>query len=76
MALLHKNIHFDEVAMSPYFYYAKDGLYHEVWFEDVRSLQAKFSLVTEYDLRGMGYWQIMQLFRANWLLLANKFGIF
>ena len=69
-------IYFDEVAMSPYFYYAKDGLYHEVWFEDVRSLQAKFSLVTEYDLRGMGYWQIMQLFRANWLLLANKFGIF
>ena len=69
-------IYFDEVAMSPYFYYAKDGLYHEVWFEDVRSLQAKFSLVTEYDLRGMGYWQIMQLFRANWLLLADKFGIF
>ena len=69
-------IYFDEVAMSPYFYYAKDGLYHEVWFEDVRSLQAKFSLITEYDLRGMGYWQIMQLFRANWLLLADKFGIF
>ena len=69
-------IYFGEVAMSPYFYYAKDGLYHEVWFEDVRSLQAKFSLVTEYDLRGMGYWQIMQLFRANWLLLADKFGIF
>lgn len=68
-------IYFDTVSMSPYFYYERDGSYHEVWFEDVRSLQAKFALVTEYDLRGMGYWQIMQLFRANWLLLADTFWI-
>ncbi len=61
--------------MSPYFYYEKDGLYHEVWFEDVRSLQAKFALVEEFGLRGMGYWQIMQLFRANWLLFADTFWI-
>ena len=68
-------IYFDSVAMSPYFYYEKDGLYHEVWFEDIRSLQAKFALVQEYNLRGIGYWQIMQLFRANWLLLADTFWI-
>lgn len=68
-------IYFDSTAMSPYFYYEKDEFYHEVWFEDVRSLQAKFSLVKEYNLRGMGYWQIMQLFRANWLLLADTFWI-
>lgn len=48
---------------------------HEVWFEDVRSLQAKFDLIRSYGLRGMGYWQIMQLFRANWLLLDYNFGI-
>ena len=68
-------IYFDSIAMSPYFYYETEGRYHEVWFEDVRSLQAKFSLVEEYNLRGMGYWQIMQLFRANWLLLADTFWI-
>lgn len=66
-------IRFDEAAMSPFFHYVLDGKQHEVWFEDVRSLQAKFGLVTEYDLRGMGYWTIMQLFRANWLLLADTF---
>jgi len=38
-------------------------------------MQAKFQLVTEYNLRGMGYWQIMRLFRANWLLLASQFQI-
>lgn len=69
-------IYFDRLSMSPYFYYESGGFTHEVWFEDVRSLQAKFALVTEYDLRGMGYWQIMQLFRANWLLLADTFWIY
>lgn len=65
-------IQFDEVAMSPYFFYTDDiGLRHEVWFEDVRSLQQKFRLVSEYNLRGVGYWQIMQFFRANWLLLES-----
>ena len=38
-------------------------------------MQAKFDLVEEYNLRGMGYWQIMRLFRANWLLLADRFWI-
>lgn len=66
---------FDETAQSPYFHYFRDGKEHEVWFEDVRSMQAKFRLVEEYDLRGMGYWQIMRLFRANWLLLADEFWI-
>lgn len=68
-------IRFDPVAMSPYFYYVRDGLEHEVWFEDVRSMEAKFNLVQEFNLRGMGYWQIMKLFRANWLLLADRFWI-
>ncbi len=68
-------IQFDEVSQSPYFRYTKDGREHEVWFEDVRSMQAKFNLVEEYGLRGMGYWQIMRLFRANWMLLADQFWI-
>ena len=68
-------IQFDETAQSPYFNYVSEGFTHEVWFEDVRSISAKFGLVKEYNLRGMGYWQIMQLFRANWLLLADTFSI-
>ncbi len=68
-------IQFDQTAMSPYFHYELDGLTHEVWFEDVRSLREKFSLIQEYNLRGADYWQIMNLFRANWLLLADTFYI-
>ncbi|MDE5591194.1 MAG: LysM peptidoglycan-binding domain-containing protein [Acetatifactor sp.] len=68
-------IRFDDVAESPYFTYSDNGTEHEVWFEDVRSLLAKFELIREYGLRGCGYWQIMQWFRANWLLLRDQFFI-
>lgn len=68
-------IQFDQTAMSPFFRYEKDGVQHEVWFEDVRSMKEKFQLIPQYGLRGMGYWQIMKLFRANWLLLADTFDI-
>lgn len=68
-------IWFDEVAMSPFFQYEKDGQLHEVWFEDVRSYREKFSLLPVYGLRGMGYWQIMRFFRPNWLLLEDTFRI-
>lgn len=74
-ALNGAEILFDERAKSPYFIYYKDGVAHEVWFEDVRSMKAKFTLVQEYGLKGMGYWQIMRLFLANWLLLADIFRI-
>lgn len=68
-------IQFDETAQSPYFTYIRDGKEHEVWFEDVRSLQAKFNLLKEYDLKGIGVWQIMRLFRAMWLLYADMFYV-
>ena len=62
-------IEFDEIAQSPHFTYWRQGVQHEVWFEDVRSIQAKINLVKEYGLRGFGYWNLMRPFRANWLLV-------
>lgn len=70
-------IQFDNLSQSPFFTYLdrESGISHEVWFEDVRSLQAKFDLINEFNLRGCGYWQIMQFFRANWILLWYNFYI-
>lgn len=68
-------IEFDETAKSPYFRYMSGMTEHEVWFEDVRSMNATFDLLEEYHLRGAGYWNIMQLFRGNWLLLEERFAI-
>lgn len=66
-------IHFDQTAMSPWFRYWQYGIQHEVWFEDPRSLYAKFMLIKEYDLSGVGYWQLMNYDRANWLMLNELF---
>ena len=64
----NSEIRFDEVAKTPYFTYVSDGTTHEVWFEDARSILAKYKLIREYDLYGLGCWQIMQLFRMMWIL--------
>lgn len=68
-------IRFDETAMSPFFTYASEGREHEVWFEDARSMQAKFGLLAEYNLQGIGVWQIMRLFRAMWLIYAGMYYV-
>lgn len=69
------DIHFDPKAASPYFHYWQYGIRHEVWFEDVRSLRAKFGLIKEYGLSGAGYWQLMNFFKANWLMLEELFQV-
>lgn len=69
-------IEFDEKAQSPFFtYWAKDGSEHIVWFEDVRSIRAKFNLVNAFGLRGVGYWNLMRPFSQNWMLLGQMFSV-
>lgn len=68
-------IQFDETAQSPYYTYWQYGVEHQVWFEDIRSYQAKFQMAEEYGLKGIGVWQINQLFRAGWVLLNYRFQI-
>ena len=60
-------IEYDEAAATPWFrYYAEDGVEHEVWFEDARSIAAKLALVRELALGGIGVWQIMRWFPQLW----------
>lgn len=66
-------IHFDEKAQSPWFEYTNLGIRHTVWFEDLRSWQAKFDLIREKKLTGLGIWQIMQLYRAGLALIGDQF---
>lgn len=68
-------IQFDETAQTPWYTYEKDGISHEVWFEDVRSYRAKFALVNEYGLRGIGFWQLMRPNLPGFLLMSGTFWI-
>ncbi|MCB7304611.1 glycosyl hydrolase family 18 protein [Bariatricus massiliensis] len=68
-------IQFDETAQSPYFTYWAEGRQHEVWFEDVRSMQVKIDTAVSYGFKGFGYWNLMRPFRANWLLVNSKISL-
>ena len=70
------DIQYDDRAQAPYFHYtARDGIVHEVWFEDARSIQAKLALIPEYGLTGAGYWNLMRSFPQNWLVLSSLYQI-
>nr|WP_202113477.1 glycosyl hydrolase family 18 protein [Paenibacillus sp. MMS18-CY102] len=69
-------IQFDGPSQSPFYrYYDNNGVQHEVWFEDARSVQAKFNLVKALKLRGVSYWVLGTPFRQNWELLAANFNV-
>ena len=67
-------IMFDEIAKSPWFRYREAEILHEVWFEDVRSIEEKLKLASDFGFLGVGYWNLMRPFRANWLLLESLMG--
>ncbi|WHY00767.1 glycoside hydrolase family 18 protein [Neobacillus sp. DY30] len=69
-------IQYDTKAQAPFFRYtAADGKQHEVWFEDARSIQAKFNLIKELGIRGMSYWKLGLAFPQNWLLIVENFNV-
>lgn len=69
-------IQFDSTAQAPYFNYIdEDGKSHVVWFEDARSIQAKFDLVKRLGLRGVGYWKLGLPFPQNWMLIGSNFDV-
>ena len=68
-------IQYDEEAQAPYFYYtSEDDTAHVVWFEDVRSIRAKYDLIAEYGFKGGGYWNLMREFRQNWMYVNQILG--
>ncbi|NGQ96244.1 LysM peptidoglycan-binding domain-containing protein [Brevibacillus sp. SYP-B805] len=69
-------IQYDDRAQAPFFNYVDDaGRQHRVWFEDARSIQAKFDLVKELGLRGVSYWKLGLSFPQNWLLIEDNFDV-
>ena len=68
-------IEYDETVQSPFFRYMSEGTEHVVWFEDVRSIEAKFDLVDETGLSGAGYWNIMRPFSQNWALISTRYNV-
>lgn len=67
---------FDERAQTPYFHYTgRSGAEHVVWFEDARSMLAKYDLMDERELRGGEYWNLMRPFEQNWAMVNALYDI-
>lgn len=69
-------VYYDRVASAPAFRYIdKNGIEHEVWFEDPRSLLAKFHLVKDFNLAGLGCWHIGITMPQTEQILLNEFWV-
>ncbi|MCD7036726.1 glycoside hydrolase family 18 protein [Metabacillus sp. GX 13764] len=69
-------IEYSEKDQAPHFTYKdENGKDHEVWFEDARSIQAKFDLIKQLKLRGISYWKLGLPFPQNWLLIQENFEV-
>ncbi|UOR12081.1 glycosyl hydrolase family 18 protein [Halobacillus amylolyticus] len=69
-------IHYDHRSGAPWFRYTdENGVRHEVWFEDARSLLAKYRLAKKYNLHGVGGWQIEFNFPQGEQILKEEFTI-
>jgi spore germination protein len=69
-------IQYDETSQAPFFnYYDSRGRQHEVWFDDARSIQARLRLIDQYNLAGLSYWTIDDLFRTQFLVLQSMYTI-
>ncbi|HET7657711.1 MAG TPA: LysM peptidoglycan-binding domain-containing protein [Bacillales bacterium] len=70
------DILYDWTAHAPHFRYRdSQGREHEVWYEDARSIEAKYELVRSYRLRGLSYWVLDSRLPQSWLLLQDDFQI-
>jgi spore germination protein len=52
------DIQWHEQWATPYFTYTENGVKHEAWFEDVRSVQAKLDVCRKLGVGGVAVWRL------------------
>lgn len=55
-----------------HFSYTEDGLTHQVWYEDSRSLKYKVDLVNDYDIAGIAIWKLGDEDPDFWQVIKNN----
>lgn len=49
---------FDELAQQPYIVFPDSDDYHQIYYEDEKSIQAKLGLAKEYQIAGVALWAL------------------
>lgn len=69
-------IEFDDISQSPFFNYIQGAASeHIVWSVDARSIEALMQLITNEDLCGAGFWNLMVYTAQLWLVINSQFEI-
>lgn len=70
-------IEYNEAYEAPFFMYTtlQSATEHIVWFKDARSVEWLTNLVPEFNLEGVGIWNIMQFFHQLWLIVNSEYEI-
>ncbi|MGM7701642.1 glycosyl hydrolase family 18 protein [Pseudalkalibacillus sp. Hm43] len=69
-------IQYDQDSQAPFYtYYDQDGKEHIVWFEDLRSMAAKFDLLKKLGLAGMSFWNLAFPYTPLWPLIKDRFNV-
>lgn len=58
-------------AAAPYFTYTKDGISHEVWYNDAESTTAKMTLIETYGIKGLVFWAVGAEDARQWSILRS-----
>lgn len=66
------SIQWDNTASVPYYIYYKNGVRHEVWFENAYSNAIKFNLVRDYNLGGIAIWKLGDEDADFWQAVKEK----
>lgn len=66
----------DAATASPYYAWQAAGQWHQVWYDDVDSLAAKYRMIEDQDLGGVGIWALNYdaPHTALWDQLETTFG--
>jgi spore germination protein YaaH len=65
--------HFDTASMSPYYTYTDtNGVYHQIWLENERSLSEKWKVAINNNLGGISFWRIGNGFKDLYNVLEKN----
>ncbi len=57
-AIKNLSLNWSPLSLSPYLTYQTNGRWHQIWFEDERSLKLKYDLANQAHLGGIAIWAL------------------
>ena len=65
----------DDTLKQYYVEFVEDGITNKIWIEDAESIQAKLSLINEYNLAGAAYWEYGRESDSIWTVISEDLGV-